>query len=60
MKALGPIPAGFEADGDGRLSIGGVSVNAPWITLRVDGRRYCVDLQAERVDRKTLERRAGA
>jgi len=23
MKALGPIPAGFEADGDGRLTIGG-------------------------------------
>ncbi len=23
MKALGPIPAGYEADGDGRLTIGG-------------------------------------
>ena len=43
----------------GRLSTGGVSVNAPWITLRVDGRRYFVDLQAERVDRKALERLAG-
>ena len=23
MKALGPIPAGFDADGDGRLTVGG-------------------------------------
>lgn len=42
----------------GRMSAGGVSVNAPWITLRIDGRRYVVDLQAERVDRKGLARLA--
>ena len=33
-----------------------ISVNAPWITLRIAGRPYVIDLQAERVDAPAIER----
>ncbi len=33
-----------------------ISVNAPWIRLRIAGRSYIIDLQAERVDAQAIER----
>jgi hypothetical protein len=33
-----------------------ISVNAPWITLRIAGWPYIIDLQAERVDAPAIER----
>jgi hypothetical protein len=32
------------------------SVNAPWMVLRIAGRPYIIDLQAERVDSRAIER----
>jgi hypothetical protein len=39
----------------GRLALR-ISVNAPRITLRIAGRPYVIDLQAERVDAPAIER----
>ena len=41
---------------EGRFSSGGVSVHAPWITLRIGGKRYILDRQAERIDQRALRR----
>ena len=38
----------------GRLELR-ISVNAPWITLRIAGRPYVIDLQAEQVDTEAIE-----
>ena len=38
----------------GRMSAGGLTVNAPWITLRIGGKRHFVDLQSERADTRRL------
>ena len=45
-----------KTDHDGRFWSGGVSVQAPWITLRIDGRRYILDRQADRLDERGLRR----
>jgi hypothetical protein len=39
----------------GRLKLR-ISVNAPWITLRIAGRPYVIDLQAERIDASAIEK----
>lgn len=51
-----PIEA-FEGstEHEGR-TYGHISVNAPWITLRIGGRRYIVDGRSERLDRRGLAR----
>lgn len=41
---------------DGRLNTVIHNVDAPWLTLKIDGRSYIVDLQAEHVDRPELAR----
>jgi hypothetical protein len=49
-----PVAAVSSAkEHQGRLELQS-SVNAPWITLRIDGRRYVIDLQSEHVNRNAL------
>ena len=48
-----------STDHDGRFWSGGVSVDAPWTTLRIAGRRYILDRQAERIDHRGLRRLMG-
>ena len=53
-REYGVAALGGSKTHEGRIFAGGVSVRAPWITIRINGKRYVVDLQSERVDQRAL------